>query len=176
MKPRVYSFALLLSLATTMMVYGQGEKKPRTPEDYTRRTLQKLSVLQPPSMAAALAEHKEEPAIIVHSEQLPSRVKVLYGGEIRPLHQTKKAVIASWARQFAGFEEFYTTPYQTEVLFTENGQNYWVAMRQEFAPKFEREFKKGDAVELFLIKLGNVRLENGDKLEPVLLIEQYLKQ
>ncbi|HEX3250655.1 MAG TPA: hypothetical protein VHS05_14590 [Pyrinomonadaceae bacterium] len=177
MKFRVSLCALLMLTATTW-VCGQGAKVQRTPEDYLPRTMRQLTVIQPPSIAAALAERneKEVPDIIVHSDSLPSRVKVLYGGSTRPLNETKKSVILSWAHQFAGLVEFYTVPYQTEALFTENGENYWVAMRQEFLPKFEQEFKEGDAIELFLIKIGSVKKENENKLEPVLLIEQYLKR
>jgi hypothetical protein len=73
--------------------------------------------------------------------------------------------------------EFYTVPYQSEARFTENGQSYWLVVRQEFVPKFEQELKKGEAVELFLIKMGDIRLEKDDvKLEPVILLEKFLKQ
>jgi hypothetical protein len=165
-------------LAATTCVSAQGAKEQRTPEDYLPRKMGQLTVIQPPSIAAALAERseKEVPAVIVHSDSLPSRVKVLYGGATRPLNGTKKGVISSWANQFAGIVEFFTVPYQTEALFTENGENYWVAMRQEFLPKLEQEFKEGDAIELFLIKIGSVKKENENKLEPVLLVEQYLKR
>jgi hypothetical protein len=63
------------------------------------------------------------------------------------------------------------------MLFTENGENYWLAVRTESVPKFEQELKKGEAVELFLIKMGSIRIEKTDeKLEPVILVEKYLKQ
>jgi hypothetical protein len=89
----------------------------------------------------------------------------------------KKQVILSWANKFAGAPESYTIRYQTEMLFTENGENYWLAVRTESLPKFEQELKKGEAVELFLIKMGSVRIERSDdKLEPVLLVERFAKQ
>ncbi len=146
---------------------------------YYPRTLRELSTLQPEPIAAALAERpaNENPDVIVYADLLPSRVKVLYGGATRPLHESKKSVIFSWANRIAGMPEFYTVPYQAEALFIENGQTYWLAVRQEFVAQFERELKKGEAVELFLIKMGNVRLEKDDaKLEPVLLVEKYIKQ
>ena len=177
MRCRVCLFVLLLSLMAT--IYGQGEKKPRAPEDYLPRTLQQLSTLQPPAFAAELARRSagDLPDVIVHSDSLPSRVKVLYDGATRPLHEKKKAVIQSWAHQFAGMVEFYTVPYQTEMLFTENGENYWLAVRTESLPKFEQELSKGDVVELFIIKMGNIKLaETDNKLEPVLLVERFAKQ
>ena len=178
MKSRVCLFLLFLSLTATILAYGQGPKKPRTEADYDPRTLRELSTLQPPPFAEALKERdNEDLAVIVHGELLPSRVKVVYDGAIRPLNEKKKEVILSWSNKFAGAPEFYTVPYQTEMLFTENGESYWLAVRTEFLPKFQQELKKGEAVELFLIKMGNVRIERTDeKLEPVVLIEKYLKQ
>jgi hypothetical protein len=177
MRSRVCLFVLLLSLMTT--IYGQGEKKPRAPEDYVPRTLQQSSTLLPPTFAAELARRPagDLPDVIVHSDLLPSRVKVLYEGTTRPLNKMKKDIIQSWAHQFAGMVESYTVPYQTEMLFTENGENYWLAVRTESLPKFEQELNKGDAVELFIIKMGNLKLaETDNKLEPVLLVERFAKQ
>ncbi len=178
MKSPVCLFLLLLSLTATMLVYGQGEKKPRTEEDYYPRTLGDLSTLQPPPFAQALKERdNKDLAVIVHGDLLPSRVKAVYEGTTRPLNEMKKQVILSWANKFAGAPESYTIRYQTEMLFTENGENYWLAVRTESLPKFEQELKKGEAVELFLIKMGSVRIERSDdKLEPVLLVERFAKQ
>src|SRR6185295_9126011 len=106
------------------------------------------------------------------AEIFPSRVKVVYDGTKRPLLDTKKSVIVQWANQFAGSPEFYTAPYETEMLFIENSESYWLAVRKEFVAQFEQELKKGDAMELFLIKLGSAR--NGDELVPVLLVEKFL--
>jgi hypothetical protein len=178
MKSRVCLFLLLLSLTATMLAYGQGEKKPRTEEDYYPRTLRDLSTLQPPPFAQALKERDNtDLAIIVHGDLLPSRVKVVYEGTTRPLNERKKEVILSWANKFAGAPESYTIRYQTEMLFTENGENYWLAVRTESLPKFEEELKKGEAVELFLIKMGSIKIERTDEnLAPVLLVEKFVKQ
>lgn len=178
-KAKTFSPIVLLALTASILAYGQGPKKPRTEQDYRPRTLRELSTLLPESFADALKEtpDNKDLGVIVHGDLLASRVKVVYEGATRPLHDRKKNVIRSWANQFAGAPEFYTRPYQTEALFTENGENYWLAVRTEFLPQFEQGLKKGDAVELFLIKLGNVRLETSDaKLEPVILVEKYLKQ
>jgi len=46
-------------------------------------------------------------------------------------------------------------------------------VRKEFVTQFEQELKTGDTMELFLIKMGNIRVD--EKLEPVLLVEKFLK-
>jgi hypothetical protein len=175
MKTQLCLFVLLLSITPMFTAYDQGEKKPRTIDDYQPRTLKELSPLVPEYMASS-PEYKDQAKdlrIIVHADLLPSRVKVTYDGTTRPLHESKKSVIKQWANRFAGAPEFYIAPYDTEMLFSENGENYWLVQRKEFVSQFEQELKKGDTIELFLIKMGNIRID--DKLEPVILIEKFLK-
>jgi hypothetical protein len=175
MRTRLSLFILLLSLTGATLTYGQGEKKPRTVADYQPRMLKELSTLLPETFRAALAERgvegNKDMKQIVHGQLFPSRVKVVYGGMQRPLLEDKRNVIIGWANQFAGMPEFYTVPYQTELLFTEGGEKYWLAVRKEL---LAREWKQGDALELCVIKLGNVRI--GDQFEPVLLVEQVIQQ
>ena len=176
MKTRVCLFVLLLtsSLSATLLTYGQGEKKPRTFEDYRARTLRELTTLQPDNFGKDRQINTADLRVVVHADLLPSRVKALYDGTTRPLVGNKKYVITEWAKLHAGAPEFYTAPYETEMLFAEDGESYWLAVRKEDLPKFDQDLKKGEALELFLIKMGNAH--SGDKLEPVLLVEKFVKQ
>ena len=177
MKIRLCLLMLLLTSATTL-AQGPHPKKPRTPADYTPRTLKQLMTLQPDPIEKGenYQSSAKDPLlrVVVHGDLLPSRVKVTYEGMTRPLNENRKSIIERWANMFAGAPEFYTTPYQTEALFTENGENYWLAVRSESLPKLDQELKKGELVELYLIKMGNIRID--DKMEPVLLVENYVKQ
>ena len=178
MKSRTSLFLLLLSLTASLLTYAQTPPKPRTEEDYNPRTLKELSMLYPAYIAKALKEHDTKyPDIIVHTDLLPSRVKVIYEGTTRPINQTKKNVIRSWANRPEAASQLDVTPYQTEMLFTENNENYWLPVPTELLSKFGAELNKGDAVQLFVVKIGNVRLERDDvNLEPVILVEKFLKQ
>ena len=175
MRTRLCLFVLVLSLIGAAISYAQGEKKPRTIADYQPRTLRELSTLVPETFRAALAAQGEKGnkdlRIIVHGELFPSRVKVVYSGTKRPLLQDKRNFITRWANQLAGMPEFYTEPYQTELLFTEGSENYWLAVRKEH---LSHDWKQGEALELCIIKMGNVRI--GAELEPVLLIEKFIQQ
>ena len=174
MKTRFCAFVLLLtSVSATIFAYSQ-EKKPRTDADYRARTLLELTTLQPDYMAGN-PQYKadEDLRIVVHAHLLPSRVKVLYDGTTRSVVENRKIVITQWANSYAGAPEFYTVPYDTEMLFTEDGKSYWLVVRKESVPQFQQELKKGEAVELFLIKLGNARVD--EQLEPVLLVEKFEK-
>ena len=176
MKTRLCLFVLLLSLTGVSLNYGQGEKKPRTIDDYRPRTLQELRTLLPETFRSALVDsggdrNNKDLRVIVHGELFPSRVKAIFSGEKRPLLDNKRNVIVAWANQFAGVPEFYTAPYQTELLFTEDGKTYWLAVRKEFP---EEKWKKEEAFDLCVIKLGHARI--GDDLEPVLLVERVIPQ
>ena len=171
MKARLCLFMLLIAGAT--LTYAQGEKKPRTIADYQPRTLQELTNLLPEPFRAELAargvEGNKDLKLIVHGELFPSRVKVVYSGEKRPLPEDKRAVVSGWANKFAGMPEFYTVPYQTELLFTEGAEKYWLAVHKDL---LAQEWKQSEALELCVIKLGNVRI--GDEFEPVLLVEKVI--
>ena len=179
MRSRVSLFTLLLLMTTTILVYGQGEKKPRAAEDYAPRTLRELSTLYPPIITRELKKRTDQElrdmGVITHSDLLPSRVKVVYEGTLRPINESKKKVITSWGNRPDGVSEFDAIPYQTEMLFTENGENYWLAVRQDALLKFH-ELKRGETVVLFVIKMGSIRIERTDEeMEPILLVEKFMK-
>ena len=175
MKIRLYLFLLLLSIAGATLTYAQGEKKPRTVADYHPRMLRELTTLLPEPFRAALAERgvegNKDMKLIVHGELFPSRVKVVYSGTQRPLVEDKRSVIIGWANKFAGMPEFYTVPYQTELLFTEGTEKYWLAVHKDL---LAQDWKQGEALELCVIKLGNVRIV--DEFEPVILVEKIVPQ
>jgi hypothetical protein len=174
MKIRLCVLILLLSITGTTLALAQGEKKPRTIADYQPRTLQDLTTLLPETFRAALAERgvqgNKDMKVIVHGEMFPSRVKAVYSGTKRPILQDKRNVIIGWANKFAGMPEFYTVPYQTELLFTESGENYWLAVHNDL---LVQDWKQGETLELCVIKLGNTRI--GDEFEPVLLVERVIR-
>jgi len=157
----------LFCLALLIICAQAGVKKPRELADYAPRTLNELAQLK-----AASVENINE-NITIQGDIVPSRVKVVYEGTSRPLIEIRKDAIGEWTRRYAGAPEFYTRHYETEVLFSEGEGKYWLVVRKELLPAFEKGLKKGDVVELYLIKLGGVR--NGDTWESVLLVEKFTK-
>ena len=111
--------------------------------------------------------------MFVHGDLRPTRVRVTYAGRSRPLSKIKKAVLHRWAQLFAGAPQHYTEPYETELLFNEDGVEYWLVVRNESVAKFEKEFNKGAAVDLFLVRLGGSVVD--DKWESLLLVENFQK-
>jgi hypothetical protein len=172
--PGVRSVLLLVLVLGGNLAYGQTglgarPKKVRTWEDYEARTLKEIA--EQKSSSDNLG-NKEE-TMTVDGTVLPSRVKLTYTGTKRRAPEIKKEVLRQWSRLYAGFPEGYTGPYQTEVLFVENHKKYWVAVRTASLPLLKKELKKGDAVELGLIRVGSAKTPA--EWELVLLLELFRK-
>jgi hypothetical protein len=171
MKRCSVQFVLLLALMTgSGLVYGQdaqpGPKKPRTFEDYTPRSLKEIAAMKPDPNSL---RDKQE-GMVVTVDDLPSRVRVTYTGLTRPIPPLKKEVIRQWARLYAGSLEHYTESYQAEMLFIENGVRSWVAIPKDSPLLSKQSFKKGERLDLYLIRLGAAIV--GRKYDWALLVEK----
>lgn len=160
-------------LSGGITAYGQssptpGNKKPRDNDDYRPRTLKEIAS----TGLAAGGHHDKESGMILHGDILPSRVRVIYTGSSRPLPRSRKDVLAKWVQRFAGDPAHYTVPYETEMLFIEGGKKHWLAVSKNSAIQTGKKLKKGEAVYLYLIRLGGVR--GGDGWEWLMLVENYL--
>lgn len=165
---------LLALLVSCHLAYGQGPlgakpKRARTVDDYKPRTLKEITI----KVADGDSISNKEETMIVQPSILPSRVRVTYTGSSRPLPDLKKELLGQWALRYAGYPEFYTAPYETEMLFDETGSKYWLAVRKEARPKFELDLKNGEKVDLFLIRMGAVKTSSG--WESLLLVEKFQK-
>lgn len=170
----VHSVLLLAVLLGGNFAYGQTRsgatpKKARVWEDYQVRTLREIARWK--SGVDSLGDKEE--TMLIYSNILPSRVRVTYTGSTRLAPQIKKEVLRQWARLYAGFPEGYTGPYETEMRFREGRKDYWLAVRTASLPLFTKELKRGEAVDLCLIRVGTARTPS--KWELVLLVELFQK-
>ncbi len=146
---------------------GAKPKKARTPDDYQSRTLKEVTAKE----SDAESRRDKQDRMIVYGDILPSRVRAAYAGRARPLPPIKKEALRQWARLYAGSPEHYTVPYETELLFSEDGVEYWLAVRKQAVAQSEKELKEGEAVDLYLIRLG--RAVAADGWESLLLVESF---
>jgi hypothetical protein len=161
---------IVLLMLASQPGYGQDSpaprpKKARTPADYQTQTLKDIAASESENSSS---DNKDE-RMIVHGDVRPSRVRATYRGRARELPQTKREVLQRWAQLYAGAPQHYTVHYQSELLFEEEGVEYWLAIRNDVVARLKRQ-KKGKAVDLFLIRLGAAIAE---KFEPLLLVESY---
>ena len=172
MKFRKLHFVILLvfliggSFADGQGVNQAGPKKPRTLDDYRPRTLKEIFAMKPDPKDL----RDKQDRLVVTADDLPSRVRATYTGSTRLIPQFKKETIRQWARLYAGSIEHYTEPYQSEMLFREGGVGYWLAV-QENSPLSKQELRKGEALNLYLIRLGAAIV--GDKYDWTLLVESF---
>ena len=144
-------------------------KRARTPADYQLRTIEEIAAREFDTHNGAAGDQK----IVVNGDLHPSRVSATYTGRVRPLPQNKRAVLNRWAQLYAGAPAHYTVPYQSERLFKQNGRGYWLAVKRDAAAKFKKEIKAGQAVELFLVRLGGA--VDRDNWDALLLVENFQK-
>ncbi len=165
---------LLAVLLGSSFAFGQdasqaGNKKPRSLDDYQPRTLKEIVAMKPDPQDL----RDKQDRLGVTANDLPSRVRVTYTGSTRLMPQFKKEAVRQWARLYAGSIEHYTEPYQSEMLFIENGARYWLAIQKNSRLAAKKQFKKGEVLDLYLIRLG-AAISN-DKYDWVLLVEDFRK-
>jgi hypothetical protein len=167
-------FIVVIFMLLGMPVDGQdlsqpGPKRARTPDDYQPRTLKEVIALE--TTESLLNEEKD---LILQGNLRPSRVSVTFTGSTRPLPESKKDLLQKWARRFAGSVEHYTVPYQTEMLFIEDKTEHWLAVNKNSIAKLSEQIKRGEAVDLFVIRLA--ARKTADAPEWLILVENFQKQ
>src|SRR5215210_3631711 len=162
----VLAFVITSSVVFAEDASQAGNKKPRTPEDYQPRTIAEIVRMKPGREDL----HDKQDRLVVTRDDLPSRVRVTFMGKTRRIPELKSEVIRQWARLYAGAIEHYTRPYQTEMLFSEKGASYWLAVKKNSALS---RFKKGDFLDLYLIRLGAAISD--DNYDWTLLVEDVRK-
>lgn len=145
---------------------GPRPKRARTAEDYRVGTLKELAA------KAASAERNKEETMVVDPDLSPTRVRAKYAGSTARTPEAKANLIREWARRYAGAPETYTR-YDVDLAFTENGITYWLTFTKKTLDSFWDSGNWNKPVDLFLIKLGAIK--QGDKWEPVLLVDSFAK-
>lgn len=158
-----------MQLALAQGPSGPRPKKPRTPEDYKPRTLKTLSIKN----ADEDARTNKEQTLRVYSDILPSKTRVTYVGTTRQTPEVKKDVVSQWAKLYAGVPQSYTEPYGTEVLFKEEADEHWLAVRKDLLPRLRQQIAEGEEVDLYVIRLGAVLFST--RWESVILVENFNK-
>lgn len=139
-------------------------KKARTLDDYKPRTLKEIAAES--DTEVGIERDGEE---VLFGDLLPSRVRLTFKGSSRPLSQSKKTLIFHWSQRFAGDPIHYTKPYQTEMMFHEGNSPYLLVINENLLPRFEKEVKADEAVDVYVIRLGGIGSKG--KREWVLLVE-----
>ena len=164
---------LLLTILTAIAIDAQNPteprvKRPRTPEDYQAGTLKDLAAKH----SSAESRGNKLETMVVDPDISPTRVRATYAQLTRRIVEPKAELIRQWARLYAGAPETYK-PYEVEVLFIENGNKYWLTFTKKTLDPFWDSDAWNKPVDLFLIRMGAVKVGGG--WEPVFLVESFQK-
>ena len=173
MKNLLKTFFLVLMLAFCgSTVLAQGFPW----QDFKPRTLKDLAAME--KDVEQRRETDGKPAVVFHGDMLLTRARVIYTGSTRPISDLKKQFLAQWTELYAGGnKEAYANLYETDLLFTENGVDYWLPVQKKVIPYFDKELKKGDAVDLYIVRAGGIyeTKKEKDKWDWLLFVEEFQK-
>jgi hypothetical protein len=105
--------------------------------------------------------------------QLESKVAVVFTGESRPIINARKSFIAMWVGMLRSNQKGYADLYEREYLYKEGTEEYWLPTARPITKYFDKELKRGDKMDLYLISIGAYRTK--DQIDCVLLVEEFQK-
>jgi hypothetical protein len=163
--------ALLAVYMLSVAVYAQEPtdvrpKRARVPEDYKVGSLKELAA----KVTSAESIGNKEETMVIDPDLAPTRVTVKYAGATARTPEDKAELIRQWARRYAGSLDTYK-PYEVDVAFTENGNDYWLTFRKTTLKSFWDSGRSFKPVDLFVIRMGAIK--RGDKWVPVVLVENF---
>lgn len=104
----------------------------------------------------------------------PVRARVTYTGKSRPTVATKQRFI-SFYMESLGTSEF-AKKFGTEMLFIEDGVEFWLPVQDILLSYFRKELHKGERVTLFANWIGITYPERGRSGVHVFLVNEFEKQ
>ena len=111
-------------------------------------------------------------SMFLATNELPSKMQVIYMGRSRPVLPARKEFISKWVGIFSRSKE-YAQLYDREYLYKEGEDEYWLPTSGPITKYFDKELKPGDKISLYLISIGAYRAQK--EIDCVLLVEEYQK-
>ena len=105
------------------------------------------------------------------ADLFPSRVTVVYTGQIRKISPTRKQFIAEWAKTRESSE--LVSLFEEELLFKEDEAEHWLPVQKQVIPFFAQGLKVNEKVELYLIWIG--ALTQAEKTDWFFLVNEFQK-
>lgn len=146
---RLFFFLAFFLLTTTVSLFAQGFPW----QDFQPRTLAEIIKIDEKEINDSVRQNR----LIFHGDMLLSVISVKYTSKIRTMSQTKKDTVKMWAQTMSvPNAEEYAAMYEEDVLFTENGVEYWLPVQKKVLPHFAKELKEGEDVNLYIVRAGGI--------------------
>lgn len=153
LKTALAAFALLLALGL------EARAQNDFPWDkYQTRTLAEMVKDGVADATESDGRNNGKTTILFSGDPLYSQVRVTYTGTTRKLAGAHKTHLEEWGKSF-GVEPRIVALYDSEMLVTECGVEYWLPVQSQVLPHFEKELKKGDPVTLYTMYAGGRKIE-----------------
>ena len=166
-----------LTLLTLVIVLFSGFSHIRAQgfpwKDFERRTLKEIIAINESEDVDDQKRLPNQNRMIMRGKILSSVVRVNYMGESRSISEERKKFIELWAGSYFSQTPGYASHYESEFLFKEGNDEYWLPVQKQVARYFPKELKKGDAVDVYLIRPGGLSVKG--KTDWVFLVEEFLK-
>jgi hypothetical protein len=140
--------------------------------DFERRTMVQLIKINTDEDSEDLKRHPDKGQMVMRGKILSSVVRMTYTGESQPLNAVRSKFIEMWAGVYSSIPN-YAKYFENEFLFKEGQQEYWLPVQKKVAEYFDKELKKDDAIDVYLIRPGGVR--SGEKVDWIFLMEEFQK-
>jgi hypothetical protein len=140
--------------------------------DFERRTMVQLLKMNTDEDSGDLKRYSDKAQMVMRGKILPSVVRMTYTGESRPLGEVRSKFIEMWAGAYSNVPD-YARNFENEVLFKEGQQEYWLPVQKQVAKYFDKELKKDEPIDVYLVRPGGVR--SGEKVDWIFLMEEFQK-
>jgi hypothetical protein len=147
---RRFAFCILGALSlgdTTQVAWAQT-----TWDRYQPGTLSAIIKAQDSTIRAEAAGDKN-PSFHFSGDQFPTRARVIYKGESRPVDSMRLEVVRRWGLAFHR-DSSIANDFHREYLFQEGRKPLWLPVQDTVASFFARELKPGQPVTLYVMWLG----------------------
>jgi hypothetical protein len=119
---------------------------------YQPGTLSAIIKAQDSTIRAEAAGDKN-PSYHFSGDQFPTRARVTYRGESRPVDSMRREVVRRWGLAFHR-DSSIANDFHREYLFQEGQESLWLPVQDTVASFFARELKSGQPVTLYVMWLG----------------------
>lgn len=141
--------------------------------DFERRTLSQLVKTNNDEDAEdAKRLPVDQNRMVMRGNILSSVVRVTFTGQCRPVSAERKKFLELWAGTYSSTPD-YAAYFETECLFKEVTDDYWLPVQKQVAGYFSKELQTGDTIDIYLIRPGGLRL--GKTADWVFLVEEFQK-
>ena len=147
-KSRILTLLIFTPTLFNSIAFAQGFPW----DDFKRRTLKEIVNIE----ATEIRDSERENRVIFHADMLLSVIRVKYTGKSRPISDVKRDSLKKWVATFTGNGEEYAAHYEKDMLFTEDGVEYWLPVAKQVIPYFSKELKEGEEVDLYIVRAGGI--------------------